>query len=1569
MISILFLISDFGTSAVGSEVYYYVVPWLNATCGYDSCLTLSLFASISTSDSFNETGISLFLLPGNHSLDRELSLTLVQSISIVKVAQEETVTVECTNQLARFRISETANISIQGLHFIGCANNSLTLVEHFLLFDAIFQGLEGYQRGRALTLVGVRSATIANTTFTHNSDGGVMYMQQSSLDITNSTFIKNRAAANGGVLVAINSSFIIVSSTFTNNIASSGGIFFTHMCSFNVIESIFSGNNATWYGGVAVAIDSSFNIISSTFSNNTAVIYGGVMVAIHRKTQSTFAIFNSMFIYNRAVTNKGGVVFTTESSFSIIASEFTSNTATTGGVLFVASRSVFVIINSTFKDNIATQFGGVMVAINVSFTITTSNFTNNCAEISGVIQAHTQSSFSIIDSTFTNNIATEYGGILYTSRSSFTITGGKFRNNRAGTSGGVLYARSNFLSKITSSVFTNNSPGPHGGVIDIIGSVFNFTGCIFTENHAISHISGVVITEMSILTVSNSTFNSNSAPLGGGIITALTQFSLNITNCTFTDNSAVSNGVGGGVLLIGTSYLNSATIVTLVNSTFHNNLGGIMNAWGASTHIVNGKFDSNWGSLVVFSSNVTFSGVTEFKNSVDIPDEIDVVDSGLHGGALTSFKSNIIFTGVNHLTNNQARYGGAISATDSRITVCGEMIIVNNTAIIGPGGGIFLQKSVFDINGKCIINNNVAVRGAGIYATSSTINIYVPGILQIINNMAQDQGGGIYFEIDPKLNLLKPPGNADNLLIFANNYAGHAGGAIFVNDYKNSALCSSGSDCFIQVLGISDEAQTGPGPGVRSLNVFFSDNIAAIEELGSNLYGGILDRCISSEYASVLAEDHSQYAGLSYLERISNITVDSVTSRPLKLCFCTTQGQPDCQYQPPPIRVKRGETFTVPLIAIDQVYRIIGTSINSSLAFPNSGFAEGQQTQTVNTTCTELTFNVYSSEDKEMITLYADGPCGSSTSSTRHVDVHFLNCTCPIIGFQPSNNSPTRCDCTCDSVLLPYIMNCNYTANLLLRETNSWIAYTNDTDPPGFVISPDCPFDYCHPQSAKINFSLPSGVDRQCAHDRVGVLCGACKQNFSLSLGSSRCFPCPSHWPAVFMATLLASIIAGALLVTWLAIFNVTVVTGLINGIIFYANIIAAIRRDVLFGVEPTFPSIFIAWLNLDVGFDFCFLNGLDMYTKTWLQLAFPVYIITLFIIVTNLSKCLPRFSYLIRSERGDAVLATLILLSYTKLLSLTVAILSFTVLHYPDGSSAMVWLLDGSVQYLQGKHVALVVVAVMIMAIGVPYTFFVFLWQWLSDEKLLELSIKNAKIRSAVRKLLRWMMSTKLNDIITKYDSPLNVKDETSTEDKIKKHHYWTGLLLLVRVVLYITAAITNSGNPQLPLLMTMILIGGLFFLKAIIGTRLYGSTVVDTIETVTLLNLLTFTTFSLYRFNSDNIKQMTTAYVSTLLTFLILIGVVVYQIYLTVKKMAVRQNLISINELGTHSPINEVTYSIVEISRPPSPLPEANWKQTNVDSDNEDCQSKTAPCDYHKNIEDTDDSYPLLDESHQTA
>ena len=297
------------------------------------------------------------------------------------------------------------------------------------------------------------------------------------------------------------------------------------------------------------------------------------------------------------------------------------------------------------------------------------------------------------------------------------------------------------------------------------------------------------------------------------------------------------------------------------------------------------------------------------------------------------------------------------------------------------------------------------------------------------------------------------------------------------------------------------------------------------------------------------------------------------------------------------------------VVAIDNVDHLLSTNIISSLSSTNGGFEEGQHTQTVKNNCTDLIFNVFSPHDSETITLAADGPCGSSLSSVRKSYIEFANCTCPI-GFEPSNRRQTRCECVCHSMLLPYIIQCNLTTNSIIRvNTNSWIAYINDTDhQSGYLVHPHCPFDHCFPQTepVSIDLSAVNGANAQCQYNRSGILCGSCQEGFTLSLGSSHCLACHRNWPLVSIVILFTSAFAGIFLVTILLVFNMTVAGGLINNFVFYANIVAASGAVLFPSSEPSFPTVFIAWLNLDIGLKSVSFRDLMLTPRRGFSLHFP---------------------------------------------------------------------------------------------------------------------------------------------------------------------------------------------------------------------------------------------------------------------------------------------------------------------------------------------------------------------------
>ena len=199
-------------------------------------------------------------------------------------------------------------------------------------------------------------------------------------------------------------------------------------------------------------------------------------------------------------------------------------------------------------------------------------------------------------------------------------------------------------------------------------------------------------------------------------------------------------------------------------------------------------------------------------------------------------------------------------------------------------------------------------------------------------------------------------------------------------------------------------------------------------------------------------------------------------------------------------------------------------------------------------------------------------------------------------------------DCICQKALLDQGVHCDFRSYHVLRPSHKWVNITtehllvnfaNSMSDPGVLVYDHCPYDFCTTLPNPLPLSLYH-PDNQCNYNRSGMLCGSCKANFSLSLGSSVCQQCSKPWMAAVITISIA--LAGLLLVVFLMFLNFTVSMGTINGLIFFANIVQA--NKIFFfpnDAAKSFLSVFIAWLNLDLGIETCFYDGMDAYAKTWL--------------------------------------------------------------------------------------------------------------------------------------------------------------------------------------------------------------------------------------------------------------------------------------------------------------------------------------------------------------------------------
>ena len=86
-------------------------------------------------------------------------------------------------------------------------------------------------------------------------------------------------------------------------------------------------------------------------------------------------------------------------------------------------------------------------------------------------------------------------------------------------------------------------------------------------------------------------------------------------------------------------------------------------------------------------------------------------------------------------------------------------------------------------------------------------------------------------------------------------------------------------------------------------------------------------------------------------------------------------------------------------------------------------------------------------------------------------------------------------------------------------------------------------------------------------------------------------------------------VLAGIALVAVIFLLKLTVSVGTLNGLFFYVNIIQ-VNHQAYFPIATIkFFTRFISWLNLDLGIESCFYDGMDIYAYSWFQFLFPFYL------------------------------------------------------------------------------------------------------------------------------------------------------------------------------------------------------------------------------------------------------------------------------------------------------------------------------------------------------------------------
>ena len=792
-----------------------------------------------------------------------------------------------------------------------------------------------------------------------------------------------------------------------------------------------------------------------------------------------------------------------------------------------------------------------------------------------------------------------------------------------------------------------------------------------------------------------------------------------------------------------------------------------------------------------------------------------------------------------------------------------NMIDINvfyNDKLAAPEGS--LVGAIVLINTECHVSDLHVINNLCTGMTLYNTFIHFSGYNLFQNNSFSNGGGMALFGISRLI--LYPTTN----ISFIDNHADQYGGAIYVPIVININFVLYNNPCFFQVRNPS--ISTPPNITIYSMN-----NTAGIT--GTFLSGGQLEQCFFLFKSSYYCEDNYSYCGLRALEYLLHPKPNPynhyfLSSVPIALILCKN-GTRLINITSTTLNAIPGKALNISLTTVGEYFGIspanISVSVYGDCKF-NSYFNYCscsddllyQFTRETEKQCTDMTFVFNDNPNVTKYHLVFNTPAQRKRLAPLQLFVDFEPCPG---GFEMYNQI---CDCN------EYIRNagatCDINTTSITTDGNIWIGYDNSSNCT-LVSDHHCPYDYC--VDTKVNFSIDT-TDLQCNYHRSGILCGECAEGYSLLLGSNKCGICPND---NYLSLLLVFGVAGVALVVLLIGLNLTVSVGTINGLIFYANIVKVYEGNFFPHGPIPLLSQFISWINLDVGIETCFYEGMTPYAKVWLQFVFPIYIWLIIILIIIVSHYSIRMSRLVGSN-AVPVLATLFLLSYVKIIRINIVALRFFSLEN-CGQMEFVWAVNGNLKYIHSKHSWLFATSlVFVFVYAIPYTLLVMMMP------LMEL--KSHKCGSC------WL----------KFFKPFSDAYGGPFKDRFR---FWTGLFIFTRLLLTLLTTFADRDQKfSIVVYFTLLLLS----LTGCLGGP-YKKRFLNILEIWFLANILLFVFLA-----RDYKDKLILIILSPSLVFVTFVGIILFHIISRVKKWCfMRKKKTSYQEIVVVEKKTHVSVSVV--------------------------------------------------------
>ena len=647
---------------------------------------------------------------------------------------------------------------------------------------------------------------------------------------------------------------------------------------------------------------------------------------------------------------------------------------------------------------------------------------------------------------------------------------------------------------------------------------------------------------------------------------------------------------------------------------------------------------------------------------------------------------------------------------------------------------------------------------------------------------------------------------------------------------------------------------------LMNITIEFNNNSAHFA--GNSIYMERLYSCSNRITPRIRVSNVSMVydSTFKFTNKVNN-GLSEMSSTPNNACICngdvmnTSKAALTCwdAHKTSPISVFPGQTFSVNIIVVDEIYNPVFSSVYNTLlrridskVIQNVDWSLGFGEDIVllrSHHCTLLNFTISVHNDK-----YPKGLLAISPSEQKsYVYVYLVLKECPL-GFKLSSSGI----CNCSPLLKNRSFNCDINSGIMTKTSfTSWVGLVSDRSNGskellGYALH--CFNMYCELQQ-DVHYSDFESI---CKFNRSGVVCGQCSKNMSTVIGHPMCLECSHLW--LLTIPLYAAI--GVICVVLLFLLQLTVTTGTITGVIFYANILNINNFFFLSYESTSWLNIFVSMLNLELGFPMCFYNGMTAIHATYLSFSVPICLGCVLLIIVGLSR---QFQFIsnITSHSAVPVMATLIYLSFSKLLRVVVDIMLYTdlVIELEDSNttvSRQVWYFDGSVDYCSVQHAPVFFLAVLTLFLFlIPYTVFL----------------------SGIKFFLRYRLTNlnRFKPFVDAYCAPY--KD---------RYRFWFGLRLCVLIIAYMGyAALCN--RPYLLVLLITSLFVCFTIVQAVIMP--YKNRILNYLELFFLCNLIILHAIGLYSTNTNGIPISFNIQVSVNIimapAFLMFLAIIIYHAY----------------------------------------------------------------------------------------